>query len=110
VYLKGLKSPSCENKVAIIVDDGIATGLTMEVAIMELKHRNPKKIVIAVPVSPTDSAMKFRPMVDEFVALDVPKHFLGGVGAYFDHFDQVEDTEVIPMLQNYAKEHEKTVI
>lgn len=99
-YLKGKKEIPVKDKVAILVDDGIATGLTMLVGIQELKDRHPKKIVVAVPVSPKSTAKHIRNLVDDFVGIDVPEdyEFLGAVGAYYDRFDQVEDDEVLALL------------
>lgn len=109
LYLKGRKEIQLKNKVAILVDDGIATGLTMQVGILELKHQKPKKIVIAVPVTPKSTADLIKKQVDEFVALEIPPEhqFLGAVGAYYQDFSQTEDDEVIQILENHAKELEK---
>jgi len=98
-YLDGRAPLSCRGKIAIVVDDGIATGLTMEAAIRDLKRHHPARVVLAVPVAPADTAAKFRAEVDDLVALDLPEHYLGGVGAYYDHFPQVSDEEVIALLR-----------
>lgn len=105
LYLKGRKEIPLKDKIAVIVDDGIATGLTMQVGIMELRSRHPDKIIAAVPVAPKSTARLIRTQVDEFVALDVPEdfHFLGAVGAYYDRFNQVEDEQVIAILDKHAK-------
>lgn len=105
-YLKGREEIPLKNKIAILVDDGIATGLTMRVGIVELKHRHPKKIVVAVPVAPKSTADLLRSEADEFVAVEVPENhrFLGAVGAYYDDFSQTEDEEVIDILRKYAKQ------
>ena len=89
-----------KGKTAIIVDDGIATGLTMELAISEIKHLNPKKIIVAIPVVPYETAEKIKKEVDELVALDIDKNYMGAVGAYYEYFPQVEDTEVIKILKH----------
>ena len=101
-YLKGKKEIPVKGKIAIIVDDGIATGLTMQAGIIELKDRHPKKIIAAVPVSPRITADMIRMMVDELVTVIIPddSKFLGSVGAYYDKFGQVEDSEVIEILDN----------
>lgn len=98
VYLKGRKRPEVAGKIAIVVDDGIATGLTFLMALKEVRHLNPSKLVAAIPVSPVDTAEKIKKEVDELVALDIDPQFLGAVGAYYDNFPQVEDTEVIRLL------------
>lgn len=97
-YLEGRPPLSAEGKIAIIVDDGIATGLTMMLAIREIKHQKPKKIVVAIPVSPQDSAEVLKKEADELVALDIPEAYLGAVGAYYENFPQVEDAQVIRLL------------
>ena len=56
-----------KNKIVIIVDDGIATGNTLLAAIKMIRNKLPKKIVVAVPVAPTDSAKKVSNQVDEFI-------------------------------------------
>lgn len=100
LYLKGKKSLDVEGKVAIIVDDGIATGRTMEVGIMELRGRNPEKIVMAVPVAPRSTFDKLATLTDDAVGVEIPEdeEFVGAVGAYYNEFDQVEDEEVIALL------------
>ncbi|KIA77196.1 putative phosphoribosyl transferase [Parachlamydia acanthamoebae] len=100
LYLKNIPKKSAKDKIAIIVDDGIATGLTMQAGIKELKSNQPKKIIAAVPVSPKSTAQLLASMVDEFVAIEIPPdgQFLGAVGAYYDEFYQVEDQEVIDIL------------
>ena len=98
-YLGKRETPAARGKTAIIVDDGIATGLTLKLAIQELKHKEPVKIVVAVPVAPRDVAEEIRKEVDEFVALDIPTAYLGAVGAYYDYFPQVSDEEVVEMLE-----------
>ncbi len=102
VYLDGREPLSCRGKTAIVVDDGIATGLTMEAAIRDLKRRHPARIVLAVPVAPADTAAKFRGEVDDLVALDLPAYYLGGVGAYYDYFPQLADEEVIALLRTVS--------
>lgn len=104
-YLKGRKEIPIKNKVAILVDDGIATGLTMQAGIQDLKHRQPKKIIVAVPVAPKSTASLLTSQADEVVSLETPEdyHFLGAVGAYYDDFSQTEDEEVIDILENYSK-------
>lgn len=99
VYL-GARGPlSPADKTAILVDDGIATGLTMEAAIREMQRHDPKRIVVAVPVMPPDTAARLVREVDDVVALDVPGDYFGAVGAYYADFPQVTDEEVIAQLR-----------
>ena len=109
LYLKGRKKISAKDKIAIIVDDGIATGLTMQVGIQELKDQHPKSIVAVVPVAPKGTANLLKTMLDDFVAIEIPDDydFLGAVGAYYQEFYQIEDQEVIDILDKHAKELSK---
>ena len=99
-YLGERKLYLVEGKTAIIVDDGVATGLTLMAAIKEIKKRNPEKLIVAIPVTPYDTAQKLKKMVDELVSLDIDSFYLGSVGAYYEQFEQVEDEEVIKLLKS----------
>ncbi len=100
LYLKDKADQPVHNKIAILVDDGIATGLTMLVGIAELKKREPKKIVVAVPIAPKNTVAMLMKYSDEFVGFEVDNNqFLGSVSAYYDEFKQVEDQEVIHILE-----------
>jgi putative phosphoribosyl transferase len=103
VYLQGRAPLSPKGTIAILVDDGIATGLTMEAAVRELRRREAGTVVVAVPVAPADTAAKLAGEVDDFLALDVPQYYLGGVGAYYDEFAQVSDEQVIALLRRTAE-------
>ncbi len=88
-----------ENKVAIIVDDGIATGLTVQAGILEIKSYHPKSIVVAVPVTPQSVAQLLKKMGVEVISLiEEPEgQYRGAVGAYYRSFSQIEDEEVIAL-------------
>lgn len=103
MYLHGKAMTSPSGKIAIIVDDGAATGLTLRVAIMEIKHYHPLKIVVAVPVVSQSTAEILAKEADELVALEIPSDdkFLGAVGSYYGNFEQVEDEEVIKILDEH---------
>jgi putative phosphoribosyl transferase len=90
-----------KDKTAIIVDDGIATGLDMLLAIKEIRHKNPKKIVVAVPVASIDSSILIGKEVDEFISILSPR-LLGSVSAYYENFNPVSDEEVIEIIENNA--------
>lgn len=98
-YLDGRAPLPLAGKTAILVDDGIATGLTMRAAIRDARHRGPARLVVAIPVTPKDTAALLRREVDELVALDIPEFYLGAVGAYYDEFPQISDEEVIELLR-----------
>ncbi len=97
-YQAGRPKVNAEGKTAIVVDDGVATGLTMLAAIEEVKDRGPQKVILAAPIIPSDVAVRLKRYVDELVALDIPAVYLGAVGAYYDKFEQVEDRDVTQIL------------
>jgi predicted phosphoribosyltransferase len=85
-------------KTVIIIDDGIATGLTMRAAIKSIKVKNPKKIIVATPCGTKDSLEEIEKEVDKVVCLYVPI-FFGAVGAFYKNFKQTTDEEVIDLIQ-----------
>lgn len=99
-YYNGVKPISPKDKIAIIVDDGVATGLTFLKSLQELKKKKPKQIIAALPVVPQDTAEKIKKEVDVLVVLDIPENFLGSVGAYYQTFGQVSDDEVVKLLKD----------
>ncbi|MBW3537913.1 phosphoribosyl transferase [Candidatus Parcubacteria bacterium] len=101
-YLAGRRRLPAEGRVAIVVDDGIATGLTMLAAIKEVKRLGPRQTVVAVPVVPKDTVRWLEAEAGELAALEVPERYLGAVGAYYDDFEQVEDEEVITLMNQAA--------
>jgi len=68
-------------------------------AIDEIKSQGPELLIVAVPVSPSETAEVIRNMVDRFVCLDIPMSYLGAVGMYYMEFSQVTDEEVIALLK-----------
>ncbi|MHB1347741.1 MAG: phosphoribosyltransferase [Candidatus Humimicrobiaceae bacterium] len=102
-YIGNKKEIDAKNKNAILVDDGIATGFTIRVAIQELRQMKPKKIIVAVPVAAKTIADVIEKEADELVALEIPEdyEFLGAVGAYYDNFYPVSDQEVISVLKKH---------
>ncbi|MDP4000518.1 MAG: phosphoribosyltransferase family protein [bacterium] len=97
-YLGKRKPVSPRGKVAILVDDGIATSLTMRAAVADLQTRGPNAIVIAVPVAPADAVANLAAAVQDVVVCEQPIQFLGSIGAYYDKFDQTTDKEVVRLL------------
>ncbi|WP_026280539.1 MULTISPECIES: phosphoribosyltransferase [unclassified Thioalkalivibrio] len=91
-------APEVTGKMAIIVDDGIATGLTMRAAIRDARQRRPRQLVVAIPVAPAETAALLETEADELVTLDIPEYFRGSVGAYYEDFEQTSDDEVIALL------------
>lgn len=89
---------SVKNKIVIVVDDGIATGATMIMAVQILKKQNPKKIVLAIPVAPPDTVKKLKTIADEVICLHAPVFFMA-IGQFYRDFRQVEDEEAKQYLQ-----------
>jgi putative phosphoribosyl transferase len=87
-----------DGKTVIVVDDGLATGATMEAAIAVLRRGRAARIVVAAPVAPVDTCERFRAQADEMVCLATPEPF-AAVGCWYDEFPQVDDDEVIEILQ-----------
>jgi predicted phosphoribosyltransferase len=93
------KRERVKNKIAILVDDGIATGFTMESALIAVKNKGAKKIVAAIPVAPLDTIARLKQLADEVIVADNPKNFLGAVGSHYYEFEQVSDDEVVRLLK-----------
>jgi len=66
----------------------------MEAAVREVKADRPSKLIVAVAVSPRETADRFAKEVDRFVAVEIPDYFEGAVGAYYQDFRQVTDDDV----------------
>ena len=86
-------------RIVIVVDDGLATGSTMIAALHGLRHRQPARLICAVPVAAPDALARVRPLADEVFCLSAPAAFQA-VGQFYRHFDQVEDDEVIALLRD----------
>jgi putative phosphoribosyl transferase len=86
-----------DRRTVVVVDDGVATGVTDTVALRAIRHRRPHRLILAVPVCPPDSLVRLRGEADEVVCLVVPPH-LCGVGQWYRDFSQVSDHEVIAAL------------
>ncbi|MCL5970493.1 MAG: phosphoribosyltransferase [Patescibacteria group bacterium] len=94
------KQISLRGKNAIVVDDGIATGATMEAVIKYLKKEKAAKIIIAVPVVSKETYLKMKKEVSGFVALEIPV-FFNAVGEFYQDFPQVSDEEVEQTLKKF---------
>ena len=86
-----------EGKTAILVDDGIATGATMEAAVTAAKALGPRRVVVAVPTGASDSVATLRRSADAVEVLSVPEPYIA-VGAWYEHFTQTTDEEVVALL------------
>lgn len=98
LYRKGKGISKLEAKTIILVDDGVATGATMKAAIETLRKERTRKLVVAIPVSPPDTADELKRMTDEFICMETPLDFMA-VGAHYQDFTQVSDEEVVRLLK-----------
>ena len=97
LYLGGRERPEVAGRMAIVVDDGIATGATTRAALRAVRACGPKKLVLAVPVAPSDTLDAMRDEADEVVCLEAHDVF-GAIGFFYADFRQVNDEEVIDIL------------
>jgi len=103
-YFKGDRpEPDVGGRTAILVDDGLATGVTARAAVEALRRRGPARIVLAVPVCAAQTAEYFRSGVDELVCLEFPTN-LGAIGFWYRNFDQTSDEEVVELLERARNE------
>jgi predicted phosphoribosyltransferase len=88
---------------AILIDDGLATGASMQVAIMALRAKDPFQLVVAVPTAPLETCEAFRQIVDEMVCATTPQPFYG-VSRWYEDFSQVTDEEVQTLLEKASQQ------
>jgi predicted phosphoribosyltransferase len=100
---RGNRQPaSVKGKTVILVDDGVATGSTMRVAISALREQHAGRIIVATPVAPPTVRWEMEALVEDFVALVMPEDFFG-VGQWYGDFTQVSDDTVYELLRKGAK-------
>lgn len=91
-------------KTAILVDDGLATGLTMLAAVRSARLANAGRIIVAAPVASREACAMLAREADEVIALITPEQ-LWAVGEWYERFDQLEDYEVLALLRRAASPH-----
>jgi len=101
-YCAGRPPLAITGRTAIVVDDGIATGATMRVALQAVRRRNPAHLVLAVPVAPPETLAEFRKEAGETICLETPD-MLGAIGFYYRDFHQMSDAEVTDLLARAAQ-------
>ena len=92
--------PDLKGKTIILTDDGAATGGTMFAAIDHLRQKLIKKVLIALPVCPPDTAEQLQKRADDVIILQTPAHF-DAVGKWYREFPQLEDEEVVTLLREH---------
>jgi putative phosphoribosyl transferase len=108
LYLGSRERADVAGRTAIVIDDGIATGATTRAALRATRMRAPQRLVLAVPVAPTDSLPELRQEADDVVCVEVHDMF-GAIGLYYGNFRQVSDAEVIAIMERFpARKPPKT--
>ena len=106
VYLGDRPRERIAGRTAVVVDDGLATGATAKAALRALRRQGAAKLVIAVPVAPTDTLEDMRGEADEVVCPG-PTDYFPGVGAFYRDFHQLSDAETVGLLKRAWAEHAK---
>ena len=101
-YREGRDPVPVEGRVAILVDDGLATGSTMRAAVKAVRQRDPSRVVVAVPVGARDTCDELSAIADEVVCVGTPEPF-SAVGQWYADFDQTTDDEVRRLLSEHAR-------
>jgi putative phosphoribosyl transferase len=108
LYLKDRPRVPIGGRSAIVVDDGIATGTTIRAVIKALRLKQPKSILLAVPVAPKEAVAALRGEADDVVCLETPEPFWG-IGLHYVDFHQVGDEEVIAILERQEPKAAKPI-
>lgn len=108
-YGEEFEEPVVKDKLVILVDDGMATGYTMNAAVKLVQNRGAKEVIVAVPVASRDSVDMLEGVADEVIVLEDPDSFMQAVGAHYEDFNQVEDEEVRTLLREVNNELRKKI-
>jgi len=103
-YRAGRPALDVAGRVAILVDDGLATGSTMRAAVAGMRQKEPRRIVIGVPIAAPTTCEELAPEVDDIVCTVTPESFFA-VGQWYEDFSQTSDDEVRELLERAAREH-----
>jgi putative phosphoribosyl transferase len=97
LYRGDAELPDLDDRDVVLVDDGLATGVTAEAALRSLRRQGPRRLILAVPVSAPDTAERMTSFADDVVCLERPPDF-AAVGYWYEVFDQTSDEEVLALL------------
>jgi putative phosphoribosyl transferase len=103
-YLGGRARINVGGKTVIVIDDGVATGATTRAALRATHMRNPKKLILAVPVAPSEAVAELRREADDVICLEHHELF-GAIGFYYANFRQVSDDEVVALLKRFPEQN-----
>lgn len=104
LYRGNRPPPDVAGRTVILVDDGLATGASMRVAVAALRLENPARIVVAVPIAPPDTCEALRRLADDAVCAVTPERFYA-VGLWYEDFEQTTDEEVHELIERSRREH-----
>lgn len=102
LYRNGRPAMELKNKIVILIDDGLATGSSMRAAVLAVRQKSPRRLVVAVPVGSASVCQQLLSQADEAVCLRTPEPFLA-VGQWYESFSQVSDDEVKSLLQKASQ-------
>ena len=105
VYRHGRALPDVAGKTVVLVDDGAATGATMQAGVEAVRKLKPKRIVVALPTSSSEAAVRLQAAADEVIALSIPEYYFA-VGSWYEVFDQLSDDDVADWLGRAAQRAE----
>jgi putative phosphoribosyl transferase len=103
LYRGDRPSRDVNSRTVILVDDGLATGSSMRAAVAALRQKNPRRIVVAVPVAAAATCREFEAEVDEIVCYQTPEPFYS-VGLWYDDFSQTTDEEIRQLLERSSNQ------
>ena len=101
-YRNNNELPELNDKDVVLVDDGLATGVTAEAALIAIRQHEPKTLILAVPVGSRESVTRLKTIADDVACLLIPQHFFA-VGEWYDDFAQTTDDEVVEALTRAAR-------
>jgi predicted phosphoribosyltransferase len=97
LFREGREPLDLNGRTVILVDDGLATGATMEAAVAAVRRHTPARVLVAVPVGSREACVRLGRLADALVCLDIPDPF-DAVGCWYEEFDQTSDEEVVRLL------------
>jgi predicted phosphoribosyltransferase len=98
LYRGGRAFPPLRDRTVVLVDDGLATGATMEAAVRAARQESPARVVVAAPVAARETVARLANVADDVVCVATPEPFQA-VGLWYEVFDQTSDEEVIDLLR-----------
>ena len=102
LYRADRPRPEIKGRTVVVVDDGIATGMTVRASLRAIRRAQPQKLVLAIPVAPTDTIIELHDDADEIICLAKPQPFYA-ISPHYADFHQVSDEEVIALLEQANK-------